>query len=188
MAQGTLQLEQIEAAFEQIKQLFASKGEELDEEGAAKLLGGSTPPLPSFPILIVALAVTKDFLDMMSFTLIGLVFVMPFSIGVAIILMFWCLGKIHGGWWKKRMIRWLWMRYVIAILIEFIPFVQFIIPATTIFVLMAHYKETKVVQLMNEGLELLHSGGAGPIARSSRIRFGPRPSSNNERGRMREAA
>ncbi len=42
--------------------------------------------------------------------------------------------------------------------VEFIPIVK-IIPANTIFILLAHYREKKIVKLFNLALEEMRSGG-----------------------------
>ena len=59
------------------------------------------------------------------------------------------------------------MRFFLMLGIEIIPFVN-MIPANTIFVLMAHYKETKIAKLFNEALEILHESAiGGTITRAS---------------------
>jgi hypothetical protein len=73
------------------------------------------------------------------------------------VLFFWFLGKIHGVWWKKKTISWLWKRLLLGAVIEHIPFLK-LIPTFTILVLMAHYRETKLVKILNAVLEELHTG------------------------------
>lgn len=68
----------------------------------------------------------------------------------------WCKGRISGGFWKKKAIGWLWKRYLATFIIELIPFFN-IIPTNVIFVLMAHYKEKKMVKLFNAALETFFS-------------------------------
>ena len=141
-----------------VRNLFASKNEELGEEDINQMLK-DPPSSPSFPIFIVTTAIIKDFLDFPGEALIvTIVLTTIASFGMGIIILFWMLGKMSGGFWKKAMIKWFWKRYLLAMMLELIPFVK-MVPATTILVLMAHYRETKLVKLMNGGLEILHRHG-----------------------------
>lgn len=130
------------------------------DENDAKLLVKEKPVEPSFPFIMLPIAILKDVLDVGDILVIGVVVTTAISFVVAIVIFLWILGKLSGGWWKKGMIRWLWTRYIIAIAIEFTPFGK-IIPATTILVLMAHYRDKKVVILLNGALEHLHRKGIG---------------------------
>lgn len=129
--------------------------QENDEDGddiTADDIVGDPPQEPDFPYLIVGLAVTKDLIDIAgNLTIIGLIVTIPLSGAISVALGIWCLGKIEGGWWKKAIIKRLWQRYALATVVEFIPFGQ-MIPATTIFVLMAHYHEKKIVQILDGAL------------------------------------
>lgn len=117
------------------------------------------PKNPPFPFAILAIAILKDLLDIpATLIILGIPFSMALSFVLALVLFFWILGKIGGGWWKKKVISWLWKRYILTIVIEIIPFFS-MIPATTIFVLMAHYHETKTVKLLNLALKKIHNGG-----------------------------
>lgn len=121
----------------------------LSDEEDEKLIINDVPKMPPFPFLIVLMAVFKDVIDfLLNLTLIAAPLPVISSFLVGVVLFFWILGKASGGWWKKRLIKWLWTRYVITLLIELIPFVN-IIPATTIFILMAHYREKKIVRIIN---------------------------------------
>jgi hypothetical protein len=112
-------------------------------------------PTPSFPLFIFFTALFKDILDIpANLSIIGVVVSVTLSFFLALILFFWILGKMNGGWWKKRLISWLWKRYILVIIIEFLPGFQ-LIPTTTIFVLMAHYREKKIVLLANKALDAL---------------------------------
>lgn len=127
------------------------------EEGDAKLLISNRPTPPDFPMGILFLALIKDAFDVV----LGLsVFLLPLAlvttVPVMLILAFYFYNKLSGGWWKKRMISWLWKRYLLTLLIEMTPLLGIIVPATTILVLMAHFRETKVVQTLNAALETLH--------------------------------
>ncbi len=140
-----------------IRTMFKNEGEDF-EEGDTELLIKNPPKKPDFPFLIFPLAVLKDIVDFADLTGIGAIFTTVTSFVIAVILFIWLLGKMQGGWWKKGMIRWLWKRYALAIVIEFIPGLK-MIPATTILILMAHFRETKIAQLMNSALERLRHAG-----------------------------
>ncbi len=147
-----------------LQKIFSQNNETLDES-EAKLLAETPAVRPDFPFIIFGLAALKDILDIpLELTIIGIVFTTVFSFLIAFVLFFWCFGKVGGGWWKKKLIRWLWNRYVIAIVLEFIPFIK-MVPVTTIFILMAHYKEVKLVKLANQGLEELKRLGFLSLAR-----------------------
>jgi hypothetical protein len=140
-----------------VNQILSDHADVLEADDV-QLLVNEPAEKPQFPFLIVFAAIAKDILDFLEFTIIGMVLTFPLSFILALTLFVWCLGKISGGWWKKKLISWLWKRYILTILIEFIPFCK-IIPATTIFVLMAHYRETKIVKTMNQALEELKDAG-----------------------------
>lgn len=136
-----------------LRNIFSQNNEVLDESDV-KLLTEAPPVQPDFPFIMVGIAVLKDLLDTLDLTLIGIVFTTVFSFLIAFVLFFWFFGKMSGARWKKKLIKRLWKKYIIAIVIEFIPFMK-IIPATTILVFMAHYKEVELVKLANQGLEEL---------------------------------
>lgn len=162
MAYNPLQgrLVQTDDTLVKIGELFQSRGESFEDEDAERLMT-DPPKLPQFPIVMVLLAGFKDLLDIpLDLSLVLAIFVFFTSLLISGIIAIWCFGKISGGWWKKSLIRWLWLRFFIMLGVELIPFVQ-MVPANTIFILMAHYKETKIVKLFDEALGILHSGGAG---------------------------
>jgi hypothetical protein len=70
------------------------------------------------------------------------------------------LGKISGGSYKKPLIKYIWRRFAIVFLVELIPIVK-IIPANTIFILLAHFRETKIVKVFNFALEKMHNPASG---------------------------
>jgi len=142
---------------EEARKIFQSEDEEFDQADATFLVDAPVPS-PEFPTLIVGLAIMKDAIDSAQLTLIGYFFTVPVTIIVGVILFIWTLGKISGGWWKKRLIGYLWKRYILMVLVELSP-VGGIVPATTIFVLMAHYREEKIVRLANLALEEIHRLG-----------------------------
>lgn len=133
-------------------------GEFLEPEDAEQLVV-ERPVAPDFPYFMVAIAVLKDFLDVPAdLSVVAIPMSTALSFLIALVLFFWLLGKMSGGWWKKKLIRWLWVRYIIAIAIEFIPVLK-IVPATTILVLMAHFRETKIVRAFDASLQRLHASG-----------------------------
>lgn len=144
--------------FAEVGELFSSKGEQFKQEDAEQLVSEPAPQIPSFPNLMFGMALVKDLLDVLDFTIVGAVFTFFFSIVFAFALALWSLGKISGGWWKKVLIRKLLVRYAITITLEMIPFIK-IVPANMVFVLLAHYHETKIAKLFNEALERFRSAG-----------------------------
>jgi hypothetical protein len=123
------------------------------------LLSTKKVELPPFPLFMFIIAVLKDLIDIADITLVGVIITTIASVIFSVILFFWLFGKVSGKWWKKRVFKWLWKRYVAAIIIEFIPFLK-IAPTMAIFVIMAHRRETKVVRAINFALEELKKVGA----------------------------
>jgi len=149
----------ISAVIESIRQDFSEKGEEFNSSDLENLVTTAPPSMPPFPFFILSLAILKDVLDVLltpTVVLMIVTFMLGFVIGI--ILTIWMWDKMSGGWWKKNLLKWIWRRLGLAIAIEIIPVAQ-LIPASTILVLMAHYKEVKVVRLFNLALEKLHSSG-----------------------------
>jgi len=141
-----------------VQEIFQDKGETF-EDGDEKLLVAEPAEEPDFPQIIFMAAVMKDLLDIpLELSIIGIILTTMLSFVLSIVLFIWVLGKLSGGWWKKRIIRWLWIRYVAVIILEFFPFFK-IVPATTIFIYMAYKREKKIVKLFNLALEELHNAG-----------------------------
>lgn len=162
MANDNLQgrLTQVDDTFLKISDYFQSRGETFEGEDAERLMT-DPPKTPQFPFVITLLAVFKDLLDIpLDLSIVLAILVFFSSILISGIIAIWCFGKISGGWWKKALIRWLWIRFFVMLGLELIPFVQ-MVPANTVFILMAHYKETKIVKLFDQALVILHEGGAG---------------------------
>lgn len=109
----------------------------------------------NFPQIMFGAALFKDILDWLQVTGVWAIVSTILSVILSAIILIWLIGKMHGAWWKKKLIRGLWVRYVIAMLIEYIPFIS-IIPANTILILMAHFREKKIVIIFNKILENLH--------------------------------
>lgn len=148
----------IQGAVAKVQELFASKGETFGDD-EAKQMSEEPPRIPPFPIFIFAGAFIKDALDVaLDLTIVGIIAACFFTIVFSIILAFWCFGKISGGFWKRAIIKHILVRYGICMTLEALPGIQ-IIPTTMIFVLLAHFHETKIAKLFNEGLEYLHGAG-----------------------------
>lgn len=113
--------------------------------------------LAPFPYGIFFLAFIKDVLDaVFTISIFGFIVAVALTPMIAFVLFYWVMGKMNGGWWKKRLIGWMWVRLLIVIGFEILPFFQ-IIPATTIFVLMVHFRETKLGKAFNAVLERVHT-------------------------------
>lgn len=151
-------------AIEKAKAIFKDEGEEITTQELSEAL--KTPPnKPSFPIEIVTAALIKDILDVplevggvpsgLTTTFIGQVV----SVLMGVVLFFWTFNKISGWFgYKKKLIRWALKGLAFTFVIELIPFLR-IIPANTVFVLMAHYRETKTVKLMLLALDVINQKG-----------------------------
>ncbi len=114
--------------------------------------------MPTFPIFILIAALFKDILDIpTNLSLVAALLSSIFGFFLSMIIFFWIFGKMNGKWWKKRLIKWLWKRYVLAMIVEMLPGIS-LVPLATIFVLMAHYREKKIVILANKALEALRFG------------------------------
>ena len=161
-----------ERALDSVRELFASKGVEFDPEHAQQILDGKPSSVPSFPILMFSLGLLKDVFDFLDLTGVGIIVAFVFSIIFFFVFFIWSLGKISGGWWKKKMIAWLWKRAAAAALFEFFPFVQ-MVPATTLLILLAHYHETKTAKLISMALEQVHAAGHGPRAHVPQFTHAP---------------
>lgn len=122
------------------------------EAGDAEMLVKNPPQKPPFPGIMLPIAVLKDVLDGADITGLGIIVTTALSFLISLVLFFWFLGKMSG------IQKWLWKRYVFAMAIEFVPLLK-IFPATTILVLLAHYRETKIVRLLNSALERIQHGG-----------------------------
>ncbi|MEK7176962.1 MAG: hypothetical protein AAB719_01540 [Patescibacteria group bacterium] len=149
---------------EKSRKIFRKEGETF-EDGDAKRLVEDPPQHSDFPFMILVVAMAKDTLDWvgtaLALTIIGIIvwiFVYIVGLVLALALFMWCFSKSSGGWWKKKIIRYLWIRYALAMCIELIPGLN-LIPANTIFILMVHYREKKIVKLFNLALEEMKKAG-----------------------------
>ncbi len=148
----------IRSTFENIETSFSKAGEHFDTEDVEKIVN-DTPPPPSFPYFMVVIALIKDLIDIPGDLLVvGVILTTILAIVADLIIFMWSWHKMGGWWWKKMIFTWFWKRFIFEVIIEIIPFAQ-IIPATTILVLMTHYRETKIVKLLNGALEEIHEAG-----------------------------
>jgi hypothetical protein len=135
----------------EVKDIFKDNNEEMPGEDLALLIK-NPPKQPAFPDVILTMALVKDGIDIGDVTVLGIVGTTVLSFVITIVLLFWFRGKMKGRWWKKVIIKKLWVWILGALIIEYIPFLK-IIPTTTILVLMAYYREKKIVRLFNLLLE-----------------------------------
>ncbi|MFW5887351.1 MAG: tripartite tricarboxylate transporter TctB family protein [Bacteriovoracia bacterium] len=151
--------------YQTIKDIFIGKNSGIITEDDKKevLYTTDKPNKPIFPIMIMGVAVFKDFIDFIQLTGAGIIITILTTLITFVIFFIWMLNKsTSGGWWKRRLMKVLWKRLSIwllgAAIIEAIPLLGFL-PATSIFVLMVHHEEKKIVKLFNEFLETLHQKG-----------------------------
>jgi len=164
---GRMNATEVQRIYKNIQDIFRAGEGEVNDSDIKGMLSLKKPPQVDFPYFIFGISVFKDVLDTGDILVVGIVFTTAFSFLCSLILFFWTLGKISGGWWKKAGLSFLWQkmfttkiwgRLILAMGIEFIPFLK-IIPATTIFTFMAYKSETKIVKLINLALEELHRAG-----------------------------
>ena len=147
----------VRKTFDTIDEEFHKQGESFDEETLKKAVE-ENPPLPHFPFIMVSFAVLKDAIDFADFTVIGIIITSIVAVFINLIITVWSFNKMGGWWWKKYIITWFWQRFLFEVIVEIIPFGK-IIPATTILVLMTHYRETKVVKLINYAFDQMNEAG-----------------------------
>jgi hypothetical protein len=152
-------IRELQKAHDTIREVFEKENEELEEGDEERLLVENVPEKPGFPYIIFGVALIKDSFDVLAtLIVIGIPVAMLLSFLMSLVLFFWVLGKVSGGWYKKKMIKWALKRAVIACFAESIPFLN-MLPVTTIFILMVHFRETKIVKLINGAMEKLHHEG-----------------------------
>lgn len=136
---------------EKIREVFEREGEDFDgdETDEGEVSVGNKPKDPDFPVIIFLLAIAKDILDALDLTLIAIIFTFPIKIFIIIIIFVWGFGKMKFGGFKKMI-----LRTILIAILEMIPVLS-IIPTETIFVLMIHFREKKLVKLFNLALEEL---------------------------------
>ncbi|TSC56856.1 MAG: hypothetical protein Greene071421_365 [Parcubacteria group bacterium Greene0714_21] len=116
-------------------------GEDLTEEEFQQIVTKS-PNRPKFPLLILCMALLKDFGDLVTLGFLGMI--TNFFFGILIWV--WLMGKL--GFMRK----WLYKRFIFVLMLEFFPFIN-MIPINTFFVVRAHMKECKKVDAILNALE-----------------------------------
>lgn len=141
----------IRSAYKRIGDIWSSEDEEFGVADAEELESGNVPEHVPFPIFMFGLAVLSDALDVAKniLPLFGWVLLLPLKLCIAIIFFIWFFSKLSGTMWKKIL-----LRMIIMWALELTP-LDFV-PTQTVMVLMAHYRQTKIVRLMNNALEIMH--------------------------------
>lgn len=152
--QHKIGLLQTRRVYKSIQEIFKNGGEDISDDDIDQITI-QKPTAPRFPFIILTLAIIKDLLDFpANLLVIGVPVSMMAAFAMNVVLFFWILGKVRFKGFRKRFIRWVLSRAWITALLEMIPFVQ-IVPVTTIFILMVHFKEKKIVKLFDLALEEL---------------------------------
>ena len=139
------------------KNIFREEtGEELTDEEIQDLIKNK-PENEEFPTIIFLLALTKDALDIpedlsVVFAIVGSIS----SVVLGLIIWLWLWGKL--GLVKKYLIRKVATTGPVTAMGEFIPFFN-MLPMATIFILLTHYQNTKLVRAFFMVAEKLESGG-----------------------------
>ncbi|MCP6720115.1 MAG: hypothetical protein KJI72_02185 [Patescibacteria group bacterium] len=141
----------------EIKTLFEKEAGEVFDDEYLDEIKTNPPEEPHFPYLILMAAISKDVIDgLLTATLLGAFFSWFFSLFLGLIIFMWLMGKL--GIARKMLLRWGIKRAGLTIIIESIPFLA-VIPTATIFVVLAHNRERKIIQLFFLALEKLQKGG-----------------------------
>lgn len=124
------------------------EGIETEDVDAAKM---ERPEKGGFPFLTISLAIFKDISDipggLLTFGLWGT----ATNIVATVVIFFYLNGRV--GFVKKRLYR----KYIFAMIIEFIPFLNWI-PQSTFFVMRAHATENEKLDKLFSYLERLAKG------------------------------
>lgn len=131
----------------------------LKEEGFEvediKRLFAKPPNEPDFPIIMLFVATARDILDVLELTGIGYVVTLIATVLVGSVIFIWMISRNSGGnWWKSILVKKALRRLGIGIIIELIPGVGTITPTWIVLVLLTHYKERKVVNLVWEAIDI----------------------------------
>lgn len=136
---------------QRLREAFAGGGE-MYEEGDESLVIDETrslkapPDHPSFPFIILGLALLKDSLDILALTGILWVIMFPFTLAISITIMIWTISRLQMEYMHKHRMRKYAIRGV-ALLLEQIPGVG-VLPLATVFVLLTHFDDTKMVKFI----------------------------------------
>lgn len=112
------------------------------------------PKEPVFPVNMLTFAAIKDVIDSADISGVAIIVTTIFSLFFNTILFFWVTGRGGSGAMSRTLMRVLIKFLVGVIIVEFIPVVK-IIPATTLFVLWVHTKETELVKFIDSILKNL---------------------------------
>lgn len=152
-----MESEDVKKIISEAKVIFEKDGDSFENEYADKLKI-ELPDKPFFPTFIFFISIVKDVLDLLDFTGVGVIITTFFSVIIWMILFLWMWGKI--SWWQKGVTRWALRRLVYFMLGEMTPYAK-MIPFSSIFVVLAHNHEKKVVQLFYDVADKLRSAGIG---------------------------
>jgi len=135
---------------QEIKDHFADNGMEggFDDVNHKELAKEPPPEKPQFPIFMFSATMIKSLLDLADISGIGAIFTTITSFIIAVILFVWSLNKVSGGYRGKPLNGFIWKRYGLSMIIEFIPLIK-IIPADVLFVLSVYFREKKVVKMFS---------------------------------------
>ncbi len=138
-------------AQEEVRKTFRDAGENLNDAEVQQLLE-RPPKKPSFPFIILAIAVLKDLLDIPAYvSIIGIIVVWFTTFFMSLILFLWVLGYASGRTVNRGL-----GRLAIGSAVEvFFGFV----PAASIFVLVTYHSERKLWKIRTEAREKLQKLG-----------------------------
>lgn len=139
-----------ESLITEIKELFTDEGE-IFEDGDEEELRINPPNNPGFPWLIFGASLFVDIIDVLELTLVGIIITKTLSFFLLSFIFLWIILR-GSHWWQKGIMRWIFVRFGITAVIEA---TLGIFPATTIFVLLVHRKEKKIVRLFFSALDRL---------------------------------
>lgn len=113
--------------------------------------------LPKFPQALLGLAILKDILDPLSFTVIGIIVTTIFAFAVDAIILVWTIKKI--GFAKKYLYRKAakWIAFGVVGLIPWLS----ALPETTVLVVLLHNSHTKLVRLVIQNIEAVEQAIKG---------------------------
>ncbi len=144
-------------SFELAEKIFRDAKMPIDKE-ALEILTKTTPassdyPTKSnFPVIIFSLAVIKDILDVpFDVSVVLVIAASIFSFFIGLVIFFWGFGKTNRL--QRKLFKGFIKRWASMCVVELIPGLQ-VIPATAIFVLLAHFRETKFVETALKAIKL----------------------------------
>ncbi len=145
---GKTNVAEARRVYKQMEAIFASEGEEIPGEEGETTVFQNPPKHPDFPIFIFGLAVLKDTLDVLGYaTLFGWLVLWPISICISVILFMWTLSRLKLEYMSKHRMRKLTIRGIAFFIEAFVKGVD-VLPLSTLFVLLTHFDESKIVKLI----------------------------------------